>query len=99
VPPPCFSRIFLRCAWSCVAFNCAARCGARVSPFVRDFDVSRILVDSWERRRRRISNRRRNRFHNCAVALWRTGEGDRRYGTKKFRVIWISKFRKVLKYH
>lgn len=31
------------------------------------FDVSRISVDSWElRRRRRVSNRRRDRFHNCA---------------------------------
>lgn len=27
----------------------ARRDAARVSPFVRDFDVSRILVDSWER--------------------------------------------------
>lgn len=88
-----FSRVFLRRAWPCVAFNAAREC---VSPFVRlGFDVSRISADSWELRRRRVSNRRRDRFHNRAAAA-ASDVGRRPAVRKKIpRAISASKFRAV----
>lgn len=86
VPPSCFPEYFSGVHGH--AWPLAGTTQRRVSPFVRlGFDVSRILVDSWERCRRRcrrVSNRRRDRFHNCARVITTlrrtTWEGDRRYG-------------------
>lgn len=52
---------------------------------LRRFSHPRGLLGtpSSSHRRRRVSNRRRNHFHNYMAALWQTWEkGDQRYGTK-----------------